>query len=182
MSVSLRASKISLILMSVVINPLYAADEAAELAQQMRNQLGGVLWPTFYEQGPIKALHVCYEEAQKIAAKHSKEGVLIARVSHRNRNSDNAVPEWVSSYYELLKDEFEASGNQNASIDFKTESGHPASLRAISMSNQCLACHGEAIEPELHAKINALYPDDKAIGFQESDMRGAFLIKWMETQ
>ena len=40
----------------------------------------------------------------------------------------------------------------------------------------CLQCHGEAIAPPVAEKISALYPDDKATGFREGDIRGAFVV------
>lgn len=162
-----------------LLGPVYAADEATERARDMRNDLGAVLWPTFYEQGPLEALTVCHEKAQDIAAKHSNEGVSMSRISHKPRNPDNAIPEWATEHYEQLRYAFETSEGQTAAVDFKTEQGESVSLRAIGMSNQCLACHGSAIETELHSAIDRLYPNDQAVDFSETSFRGAFLIKWL---
>lgn len=43
----------------------------------------------------------------------------------------------------------------------------------------CLQCHGSEkdIKPETLAKIKSLYPNDKAIGYQENEMRGLMVIK-----
>jgi hypothetical protein len=43
----------------------------------------------------------------------------------------------------------------------------------------CLACHGDPqkdIQPAVLQTISKLYPDDKAIGYKEGDLRGAWHI------
>ena len=40
----------------------------------------------------------------------------------------------------------------------------------------CLGCHGKSIAPEVKAKLAELYPEDKATGFSEGDLRGAFVV------
>jgi hypothetical protein len=37
-------------------------------------------------------------------------------------------------------------------------------------------CHGSNIASPIAAKINKLYPNDKATGFKLGDLRGAFSI------
>lgn len=57
-------------------------------------------------------------------------------------------------------------------------SGQPAFryMSAIPTQKLCLGCHGKSIDPEVKAKIEELYPQDKAIGFSEGDLRGAFVV------
>jgi hypothetical protein len=49
-------------------------------------------------------------------------------------------------------------------------------MKAITTQPLCLTCHGEAISPEVAAKLSELYPDDRATGFREGDLRGAFVV------
>jgi len=49
-------------------------------------------------------------------------------------------------------------------------------MKAIGTEDVCLTCHGTAINPEVQAKIQALYPEDKAVGFKAGDIRGAFSV------
>ncbi len=48
---------------------------------------------------------------------------------------------------------------------------------AIPKGAPCLICHGENIDPGLHAKIKGRYPEDEATGFKEGDLRGAFSVR-----
>jgi hypothetical protein len=42
----------------------------------------------------------------------------------------------------------------------------------------CLQCHGEALAPEVTQALAARYPDDRATGFREGQLRGALSIRW----
>lgn len=49
-------------------------------------------------------------------------------------------------------------------------------MKAIPTAALCVKCHGETIDPEVEAKLKALYPNDQARGFKEGDLRGAFTL------
>jgi hypothetical protein len=50
-------------------------------------------------------------------------------------------------------------------------------MKAIPTAAPCLTCHASKIDKKLEARINSLYPEDKARGFNVGDIRGAFTIK-----
>ena len=49
-------------------------------------------------------------------------------------------------------------------------------MKAIPTGAVCLKCHGTDLSPAVTAKLTELYPDDKATGFKEGDLRGAFVV------
>jgi hypothetical protein len=49
-------------------------------------------------------------------------------------------------------------------------------MKAIPTAEVCLVCHGENIAPNIQAKLAELYPNDKAIGFNVGELRGAFSV------
>ncbi len=55
-------------------------------------------------------------------------------------------------------------------------------MKALQMQQPCLACHGAAdtIAPEVAEKIHMLYPDDKATGYVEGQLRGAITMRRFE--
>ena len=58
--------------------------------------------------------------------------------------------------------------------------GAPLYMRAIRINTPlCLQCHGpkEDLAPEVLDRLGALYADDRATGFSEGDLRGAFVVK-----
>jgi hypothetical protein len=42
----------------------------------------------------------------------------------------------------------------------------------------CTACHGtpEQISPEVKAKLDQLYPNDKAVNYKPGELRGAVVV------
>jgi hypothetical protein len=51
-------------------------------------------------------------------------------------------------------------------------------MKAIpTAAKPCLACHGAKISPEVAAKLDDIYPEDKARGYGAGDIRGAFTIR-----
>jgi hypothetical protein len=49
-------------------------------------------------------------------------------------------------------------------------------MKAIPTGALCLQCHGLDIAPPVAEKIAELYPYDKATGYREGDIRGAFVV------
>ncbi len=49
-------------------------------------------------------------------------------------------------------------------------------MKAIPTAPLCLTCHGANVDPSLREKIEAVYPNDAAVGYNEGDIRGAFTI------
>lgn len=131
--------------------------------------------------GPLNALEVCNARAPAIAAAVSLEqGMSLSRVSLRNRNPDNAPNEWQSAVLQ----EFEvrhAAGEDPAALSWQevanTDGGQEFRfMKAIPTAPLCLACHGETIAAPVADRIGELYPADKATGFREGDIRGAFVV------
>jgi len=49
-------------------------------------------------------------------------------------------------------------------------------MKAIPTGTVCLMCHGTQISPEVTEAIANLYPEDKATGYSDGDIRGAFVV------
>ena len=52
-------------------------------------------------------------------------------------------------------------------------------MKALPVQQVCLACHGPAdkLTPEVSAKLRALYPEDKGVGYNIGQIRGAMTIR-----
>lgn len=167
-----------------------AAHDKAALVEEAKlavKALGGSLkkelQTAMKDGGPTKALDVCQTKAPEIAKTVSEDkNVLISRVSLKNRNADmGKANEWQDT---VLKD-FEtrkAGGEKPDTLAYadiiKTEDGRQEFrfMKAIPTGSLCLTCHGSNIKPEISTKLKDLYPEDKATGFKEGDLRGAFVV------
>ena len=116
------------------------------------------------QEGPAAAIEVCSERAPEIAASLSIDGVTMGRSSHKLRNPDNAPPAWLE-----LSDEPLVVG---------LEDGRHGYAEPIFIQPLCLTCHGKELAPDVAARIEALYPDDKATGFDVGDFRGVFWVEF----
>ncbi|MDG6778985.1 DUF3365 domain-containing protein [Thiomicrorhabdus sp. zzn3] len=153
--------------------------EARQLAKQFLGQLKPELGKAMKSAGPVHAVDVCYKKAPEIAQNLSQSsGWNVNRVSLKPR-AVNAVPDaWEKQTLEW----FEAQANSGADIK-KLEKFEIVKLdgqdtyrymKAIPTGDICLTCHGTAVPPAVKAKLEELYPQDKATGFHKGQIRGAF--------
>jgi cytochrome c553 len=160
--------------------------EARAAIAAFGNELKAELMAAMQAGGPLNAIEVCATRAPAIAESVSIDsGMQLSRVSLRNRNPGNAPADWQAS---VLRD-FEqrlAAGETAESLSWQEvadSSGRQEFrlMKAIPTAPLCLQCHGETIAPAVAKKIEELYPEDKATGFREGDIRGAFVVtKWLD--
>jgi hypothetical protein len=133
------------------------------------------------EGGPVNAIGVCNTEAMTITqAVATDQGLQLSRVSLRNRSPANAPLDWqkaVLKSFEVRKN----SGENPASLTWHEITDVDGRqqfrfMKAIPTGPVCLQCHGGSIAPEVKARLDELYPQDKATGFETGDIRGAFVV------
>jgi hypothetical protein len=151
--------------------------QSEELASQFQSELQTELSNALSEVGPVGAIGVCQSTAPTIGARLSEDsGFTVSRIARRNRNAKNGI----SPDLEGLYSDLEASPMQNGSPRsvHGTVGDRLVYLRAIPMQEQpCSACHGTNIDPALSEVISEAYPEDRAVGFQPGELRGAFLVE-----
>jgi hypothetical protein len=117
------------------------------------------------------AIDVCRSAAPAIADEVSRlYHVQIGRTSWKLRNPANTGPAWAG----LVLDEKPDTPRFVAARD-----GRLGVTLPIKLAAACLACHGppERLDPGVRRKLQEMYPEDQAVGFQEGDLRGWF---WVE--
>ncbi len=160
--------------------PLVAESKA--IIKQFMGGLKGELKSAMKAGGPVNAIGVCNRVAPAIAEKQSADsGWDVARTSLKTRNPDNAPDAWEQAVLEKFEAR-KAAGEPVKPMAFYevVEEGDQKVFRfmkAIPTGNVCLNCHGSELKPAVAAKIDELYPSDKARGFQVGDIRGAFTLK-----
>ncbi len=151
-------------------------------SKQLGKQLKNKLVSTIQSEGPEAAITICNLEAVEISKKISvKNNLKVGRTSLKLRNPTNQADAWETKQLHW----FESQKNLN--VDIKTleisevvkEDGEKIFryMKAIPMQEPCLLCHGKKLAPVIAEKINDLYPEDQATGFQAGDIRGAFTVK-----
>jgi hypothetical protein len=160
--------------------------EAAQAtAADFLQQLGGTMKQEMQAGGPVAAMKVCRDVAPAIANDVSLEkGWKVVRVGTRVRNPMLGTPDvWEQN---VLQD-FEkraAQGEKYDAMAYSEVVDEPAGkslrfMKAIGVAPQCIVCHGSAeqIAGPVRARLEELYPHDRAVNYQPGDLRGAVSIK-----
>lgn len=130
--------------------------------------------------GPVAAIAVCNSQAMPITAKVAADhGMILSRVSLKNRNPANAPNEWQTAVLEDFeqqklagKDVTDLVWSETASVEDGREFRF---MKAIPTGAVCLNCHGSNLAPGVGDVLVERYPEDRATGFAEGDIRGAFV-------
>lgn len=184
MKKTLPLALLALTLPALAADPATTPDvgEARHLVQQFGGSLKAELQAAMKSGGPIAAIEVCHVRAPEIADDLSSTGAWsVARTSLKVRNPDNAPDAWEQKVLESFETQ-KAAGADVATLEYsevvKTEGGSELRyMKAIGTQELCLTCHGSNIAEPVGAKLDALYPQDKARGYAQGDIRGAFTLR-----
>ena len=144
------------------------------IAEETKKNLVTNLTQKISENGTENALEFCNVNAIPLTKQlEDQHNVTIKRVSDKNRNPDNAANETERKYIYFFKEQLALKQKLEAKFD------NGVFYAPITTNSMCLQCHGSEkdIKPATLAKIKSLYPNDKAIGYQENEMRGLMVIK-----
>jgi hypothetical protein len=173
--------------MTAITPPLYAADYTAEVtasretAQEFMQTLKQELQAAMQEGGPVNAVSVCNLTAPAIASTYSiRNGWDVGRTSLKTRNPGNTPDAWERAVL-VSFEERKRAGEDPAMMEFYEVVSQDGSnelryMKAIPTAPLCLACHGQQLDSIVKTRIETLYPQDQALGYQEGDIRGAFSI------
>lgn len=153
-----------------------------DAARQFGGALKEALQQAIKTGGPVNGIAVCHDQANQIATDlGSKLDMIVGRTSLKTRNPGNAPDNWelaVLKQFEARKAQGEPADKLEFFAVIEDDQGQKTFryMKAIPTGALCLACHGDKLDPEVDAKLKALYPNDTARGFKEGDLRGAFTI------
>ena len=160
--------------------------EAKKITAAFFDELKGELVRGLKTGGPPAAVAVCNSIAPSIAAKHSQDsGWNVARTSLKLRNPGNAPDAWETQVL-MQFEERRAKGEGPDTLAYAevVEEGDDKYFRFMKgivmpplEKMPCLKCHGDDIDPVTAARIDELYPLDKARGYKAGQVRGAFTLK-----
>lgn len=145
--------------------------DAVAAKDNLFQSLLGELTSSIGENGVAKSIEVCKTKAPALAKTVSEEqGLKIGRTSFLLRNDQSAPPTWAASF---VKERVEKEVN----VDLGEN--RLGVLLPIRLKEACIKCHGQSdsLDADVKEAIASHYPNDKATGFAEGDLRGYF---WVE--
>ena len=160
------------------VNKIALEEQAKAATQALGGALKVELEAAMKADGPVAAMSICQIKATELAkAISDNQGMAVKRVSLKNRNPEMGVAnEWqtkVLNDFETRK----AAGEAPETLTYSRVVDHEFRfMKAIPTTAVCLVCHGANLNPAVTAKLTELYPQDKATGYKEGDVRGAFVV------
>ncbi len=149
------------------------------IAMQTKSVLGKNLLHAINKNGTENALSFCSTKA--IPLTDSIALILnakIKRVSDKNRNPNNQASAQELAYIKKSKDLI--AKNLPVKPELSTLNNKNIGYYPITTNKMCMQCHGAPqidINTNTLTKIQNIYPNDKAIGYKENELRGIWVIE-----
>jgi cytochrome c553 len=154
-------------------------EKGLNIVNNTKSHLAKNLMEAMANYGPAGAVEFCNAHALTLTDSMARvQNARIRRVTDRPRNPANQANETELAYINMLKikaDRQEALPPTIMVLDGKMTGYYP-----IQTAKMCIQCHGMEdtdILPETLAKIKSLYPEDKATGYAEGQLRGLFVVE-----
>jgi hypothetical protein len=148
-------------------------------ALETKKVLGKYLMGAIQSKGTLHALEFCNTKAISLTDSMSLVyNASIRRVSDKPRNPGNQANPGELKQIETFKKQI-AEGKEPTPVVLK-KAGIAHFYYPITTNSMCLQCHGkkDKLQPELVQKITTLYPEDKATGYSENEVRGIWSISF----
>jgi cytochrome c553 len=153
-----------------------------QMALSTKSQLGSNLMGAIKSKGTEGALTFCNVAAMPLTDSMSQvHQAVITRVSDKPRNPDNQANETELAHIAYFK--AQVSKGQKVVPIVEEQEGQVHFYMPIMTNNMCLQCHGEIntqIQPTTIARLDELYPEDKARGYGPDQVRGIWSIAWQQ--
>ena len=146
-------------------------DDAVAAKDKLFRSLLGELTSSISENGVAQSIEVCRTRAPELAKAVSEAMQLeIGRTSFLLRNDKSSPPNWAASF---------VRNRVETEVDVDLGENRLGVLLPIQLIDACIKCHGhpDALDAKVKESITTHYPNDRATGFAEGDLRGYF---WVE--
>ena len=158
-------------------------ERATEIGRSAAGQLAGTLMQQLSAQmaegGPEAAIEFCSDEAMELT--HGVSGALgdleVKRTSTRVRNPENAPDSLERAALSYFEAEIEA-GALPANWVQTVGDDELRYYQPLVVNEMCAQCHGpaDALQPAVRTRLEALYPQDQALGYAPGDFRGLIRV------
>ena len=176
--------------LTLVFLVLVQSDEkiqkALELGRDASNKLvdsvKSVLFQELGKGGYVGAIKACSNIAQDIIKTYQeKHGFYIRRISEKYRNKLDKPDDYELKILRKLDELIKKGELPQEYYEVVEENGvrYLRYFKPLIVQPMCLNCHGsdEFLKKEIKEFLKEKYPDDKAVGYQAGDFRGAVSIK-----
>jgi hypothetical protein len=157
----------------------YYLEKGQEITQATFDTLSKTLQNAIAERGIAGAIEFCNIEALPITGSRKTQDVWeIKRTSFKTRNPLNEPNDYEREMLSIFHRKADAGEEIKNELHVRGDTVH--FFRPIKLMPLCANCHGhkDQLQPEVLAKLNELYPNDKATGYSPGDLRGMWHVKF----
>lgn len=169
-----------------VAGPGVSAEEARAVARTaqpvaaaLMQTLSGNLMAAMEEGGPVAAMDFCQVEALPLTRQVTEErGMEVKRTSWRVRNPANAPDALEEAALAHFADASAAQEGVPSPWVQADPQGGFRFYRPLPTGALCVNCHGapDRLADGVSEALARLYPDDRAVGFAEGELRGLLRV------
>lgn len=158
------------------------AKKAREITHTYAEKLKVGIVQALKDGGPKAGIGACHTLAPELNSRTTEETTFeIARTALKVRNPDNTPDVWEQAGLENFQKQITGGADPKKIELFEvtqTKEGQSIFryMRPIMMGDVCMACHGPAVALDVKGEISQYYPDDKAVGYNLNELRGAFTL------
>jgi hypothetical protein len=156
----------------------FSISDGQELALSTQKVLGQNLMKALGKGGPEYAIEFCSTKAIHLTDSMGKElNASIRRVSDKPRNPKNAADSYELEIIKQFKESL--SKGEEMKVELTSDGDFSKGYYPIITNGMCLQCHGTPktqINQTTLDKIKSKYPNDKATGYAENQIRGIWVI------
>jgi hypothetical protein len=159
-----------------------ALKQARQISDELTDKVRGLLLTELEKGGYDGAIRVCSEVAQNITQEFNRDtGHSVRRVSLGYRNTKDIPDDYESRMLKRLDRQNREKRLPPEYYEVVRERGQDylRYFKPIVAGKMCLNCHGQPdqIPPLVTAVLKEKYPNDRATGYREGDLRGAVSVK-----
>lgn len=151
---------------------------ASQAVNKAKAELGKNLLNAISSKGAAYAVGFCSEKALLLTDEMSKHyNVSLKRVSDRPRNQANLANDEELTVIKNFKTQLEKK--EKLTPSFRETENQFIGYFPIETNQMCIQCHGKK-DTDIHSSVyeNILknYPEDKAFGYSENQIRGIWTV------
>ena len=180
--------KILIILLSFFIFHLksdtdsnYQEELIIEIINKTMKNLKNTLQTALKDGNIVEAIKICGSEAQDLTMLNNTEKTSIKRISLKYRNPANKPTKKEELILKSFEEKLQSGIEFNDLVFKQTITNYKEKtftyIKAIPVKEVCLNCHGDNVSKKVLKQIKINYPNDKAIGFNLGEIRGAFSVR-----
>jgi len=147
-----------------------AVEREIQALNQMRESLAATIDTPTVDKSTFQ--RVCKPVGKRAKEIGAENGWVVQQLAKKYRNPVHKLDAEAETLHEKFASQSELTDTWIRTVRDNTEGWRYA--RRITVQSSCLACHGP--KEQRPAFVKNGYPDDRAYGFEEGDLRGLYSV------